>query len=119
MKAKKITALAAGLLFTGMAFAGPAPEYPGGKDALNNYITSNLKYPAGAIANGIEGVVDVAFTVKADGSIGSIKIVRMVDPDLEQEAIRLVKNMPAWTPADKNGQPVDAQTQVQINFTLP
>ena len=119
MKARKIIAVAAGLLFTGMAFAGPAPEYPGGKDAMNQYISSNLKYPDAAKANGIEGVVDVAFTVKADGSIGAIKIVRMVDPDLEQEAIRLVKGMPAWTPADQNGQPVDAQTQVQITFTLP
>ena len=119
MKAKKMLALAAGLLFSGMAFAGPAPVYPGGEDALNQYLATNLKYPASAKANGIEGVVDVAFTVKADGSIGAIKIVRMVDPDLEQEAIRLVKGMPAWTPADKNGQPVDAQTQVQITFTLP
>ena len=118
MKAKKMLALGAGLLFTGMAFAGPAPEYPGGKDAMNQYLTTNLKYPETAKANGIEGVVDVAFTVKADGSIGAIKIVRMVDPDLEQEAIRLVKNMPAWTPADKNGAPVDAQTQVQVNFIL-
>ena len=119
MKANKMIALAAGLLFSGMAFAGPVPEYPGGDDAMNQYFTTNLKYPATARANGIEGVVDVAFTVKADGSIGAIKIVRMVDPDLEQEAIRLVKGMPAWTPADKNGQPVDAQTQVQITFTLP
>lgn len=119
MKAKKMVVLAAGLLVSGMAFAGPVPEYPGGESALDNYITTNLKYPTAAQANGIEGVVDVAFTVKADGSIGAIKIVRMVDPDLEQEAIRLVKGMPAWTPADKNGQAVDAQTQVQITFTLP
>ena len=119
MKANKMIALAAGLLFSGMAFAGPVPEYPGGDEAMNQYLTTNLKYPATARANGIEGVVDVAFTVKADGSIGAITIVRMVDPDLEQEAIRLVKGMPAWTPADKNGQPVDAQTQVQITFTLP
>lgn len=119
MKGKKMLALAAGMLFSGMAFAGATPEYPGGKSALDEYIATNMKYPAAAQANGIEGVVDVAFTVKTDGSIGAIKIVRMVDPDLEQEAIRLVKGMPAWTPADKNGQPVDAQTQVQITFTLP
>lgn len=119
MKAKKMLALGAGLLFSGVALAGSVPEYPGGRDALNDYLTKNLKYPAAAQSNGIEGVVDVSFTVKADGSIGAIKIVRMVDPDLEQEAIRLVKGMPAWTPADNNGQPVDAQTQVQIKFTLP
>ena len=111
--------MAAGLLLAGAAYAGPTPEFPGGEDALNKYLTDNMKYPQTAINNGIEGVVDVSFTVKADGSIGAIKIVRMVDPDLEQEAIRLVKGMPAWTPADNNGQPVDAQTQVQIKFTLP
>ena len=116
---KKLMMTAAGLLLAAAAFAGSVPEYPGGKAALDKYISSNLKYPQSAIDNGIEGVVDVAFMVKADGSIGAIKIVRMVDPDLESEAIRLVKGMPAWTPADKNGQPIDAQTQVQINFVLP
>lgn len=109
----------AGLLLAGAAFAGPQPQYPGGDAALKEYLSSNMKYPQSAIDNGIEGVVEVAFTVKADGSIGSIKIVRMVDPDLESEAIRLVKGMPAWTPADKNGQPVDAQTQVEVDFELP
>ena len=117
---KKIATLAAGLLLSaGAAFAATAPAYPGGDAALRNYLAGNLKYPQTAIDNGIEGVVEVAFTVKADGSIGSIKIVRMVDPDLEAEAIRLVKGMPAWIPADKDGKPVDAQTQVEVNFTLP
>lgn len=115
---KKLGMIAASLLLAGAAYAGPTPQYPGGESALKEYIATNLKYPQTAKDNGIEGVVDVAFTVKADGSIGAIKIVRMVDPDLESEAIRLVKGMPAWTPADKNGQPVDAQTQVQINFVI-
>lgn len=108
----------AGLLVAGAAYAGTQPEYPGGKAALDNYLSSNMKYPARAAENGIEGIVDVAFIVKTDGSIGSIKIVRMVDPDLESEAIRLVKGMPAWIPAEQNGQPVDAQTQVEVNFVL-
>lgn len=116
---KKIMLAMAGLLLSGVAYAASEPQYPGGKEALDNYLSSNLKYPQSAIDNGIEGVVDVAFIVKTDGSIGSIKIVRMVDPDLESEAIRLVKGMPAWIPADKNGQPIDAQTQVEVNFVLP
>lgn len=116
---KKIFTLAAGLLFAAAAFATATPQYPGGKEALDKYLSSNMKYPQSAIDNGIEGVVDVAFVVKTDGSIGNIKIVRMVDPDLEAEAIRLVKGMPAWVPADQNGAPVEAQTQVQVNFVLP
>ncbi len=66
----------------------------------------------------MEASVNVGFIVQTDGSIGSIKIIRMVDPDLEQEAIRLVKNMPAWTPADKDGTPVDAPAEVAVPFVL-
>lgn len=101
------------------ASAASVPVFPGGDDALAAYIKENMKYPQAAIDNGIEGTVDVSFTVKADGSVGSIKIVRMVDPDLEQEAIRLVKLMPKWTPADGPSGPVDAPANVKVNFTLP
>lgn len=116
---KKSMLAIAGLLLAGAAYAGPKPEYPGGEEAMKKYLSTNMKYPQTAIDNGIEGVVDVAFIVKTDGSIGSIKIVRMVDPDLESEAIRLVKGMPHWIPAEKNGVPFDAQTQVDVNFVLP
>lgn len=98
--------------------AADVPQYPGGEKALNEYIASTLKYPAAAKENGIEGVVNVSFTVNLDGTIGAIKIVRMVDPDLEQEAIRVVKGMPKWEPATKNGQPVAATATVAVPFTL-
>lgn len=107
------------LAWTASLFAATTPPaYPGGDEALKQYIAENIKYPAPAKANGIEGIVNVAFTVKSDGSIGSIKIVRMIDPDLEQEAIRLVKNMPAWTPATSDGKPVDATATVEVPFIL-
>jgi len=92
--------------------------FPGGKQALDKYIADNLKYPSESKDNGIEGIVDVSFTVKADGTIGSIKILRMIDPGLETEAIRLVKTMPKWTPATKDGAPVDSKVTVAIPFTL-
>lgn len=101
------------------AMADSAPAYPGGETALETYIRENMKYPKPAQDNGIEGVVTVEFTVKTDGSIGQIKIVRMLDPDLEQEAIRLVKQMPAWTPAEKGGQAVDQTVTLPVKFTLP
>ncbi|MBD5310152.1 MAG: energy transducer TonB [Muribaculaceae bacterium] len=100
------------------AFAGDKPEFPGGDEALKAYIEKNLQYPSHAKQNGVEGIVNVQFAVMPDGSIGTIKIVRMVDPDLEQEAIRLVKNMPAWTPADKNGVAVESTAQVAVPFVL-
>lgn len=114
----RLKALIAALGITISAMAAN-PAFPGGDAAMQKYIEQNLKYPEAAKSNGIEGVINVAFTVKADGSIGGIKIVRMVDPDLEQEAIRLVKNMPAWTPASENGKPVDSTATIKIDFTLP
>lgn len=109
--------LSAGISFGAMA--ADVPVFPGGEEALTKFITVNLRYPAPAKANGVEGVVTLRLTVKPDGTIGAIKVVRMVDPDLEQEAIRIAKIMPAWTPADKDGQPVEAMVDVPITFELP
>lgn len=104
--------------FCCVCMAGETPSYPGGEEALQAYLSENMQYPAIARSNGIEGVVEVSFTVKADGSIGAIKISRMIDPELEAEAIRLVKKMPAWIPADKGGKAVDSQATVKIPFIL-
>lgn len=117
---KKI--LLAMLASAGMTFgvmAADVPVFPGGQEALNKFITENMKYPAPAKDNGVEGVVTLRLTVKPDGTIGAIKVVRMVDPDLEQEAIRIAKIMPAWTPADKDGQAIEAPVEVPITFELP
>lgn len=116
MKRSILTAVTVAATLT--AFAG-APQFPGGEQALNQYISENMKYPETAARNGIEGVVTVECAIKADGSVGTIKIVRMIDPDLEQEAIRLMKNMPAWKPADQNGTPVDAIVTIPVTFILP
>lgn len=93
-------------------------SFPGGEEALNTYISNSMQYPAAAKDNGIEGVVGVTFVVKTDGTIGNIKIRRMVDPDLESEAIRLVKGMPKWTPASNAGTPIDSQVDINVPFTL-
>ena len=95
------------------------PSYPGGEEALRNYLSENIQYPPMAAEMGIEGVVTVEFMVKADGSIGDAKIVRMVDPDLEEEALRVVINMPRWNPASKDGVPADAWFSLPIKFILP
>ena len=94
-------------------------SFPGGEKALTAYINKNLKYPQTSINNGIEGVVQVKFTVKTDGALDKFSIVRLVDPDLEAEALRLVKGMPAWTPATVSGNPVESESTVQVTFTLP
>lgn len=116
---KAIITLAAALGISASAGAAVTPaSFPGGSEAETTYITTNLRYPPMSKENGVEGVVSVIFTVRADGSIGNIKIKRMVDPDLESEAIRLVKNMPKWTPASENGTPVESTAEVDIPFTL-
>lgn len=100
------------------ALALTPASFPGGAEAQAEYISTNLQYPPMAKDHGIEGVVNVAFTVNPDGSIGNIKIIRMVDPDLEGEAIRLVKNMPRWTPAQDGANPVESTSEIAISFQL-
>ena len=117
MKKLILTLMAVVGIFLG-AHAADTPSFPGGKEALDKFIAANLVYPQTSKALGVEGVVTVQFTVNTDGSIGSIKIVRMVDPDLEQEAIRIVKKMPAWIPADKDGSPVESTAEVAVPFVL-
>ena len=112
-------AILAGLALCGAAYAATPASFPGGKEAEQEYFTKNLKYPQMAKENEVEGVVTVVFTVKADGSIGNIKIKRMVDPDLEAEAIRLVKQMPTWEPAkNDSGAPVESVEEADVNFSL-
>lgn len=109
------------LAFAGIslgAMAADAPSFPGGKEALDKFISTNLVYPQTSKSLGVEGVVTLQFIVNTDGSIGTIKVVRMIDPDLEQEAIRIVKKMPAWIPADKDGVPVESSAEVSVPFVL-
>ena len=116
---KKIYTLIAAAFMASAAMAADVASYPGGDKAMQTFITENMKYPAPAIENGVEGVVTLRLTINPDGTIGAIKILRMVDPDLEQEAIRIAKKMPAWTPADKDGAPVESTVDVPIRFNLP
>lgn len=113
-----IASLAIGIPAMAQSDTIPA-QFPGGSEALDSYIAKNLTYPQPSINNGIEGVVHLKFLVKTDGSLNNITIVRLVDPDLESEAVRLVKGMPAWTPATVEGKPVDSESTLKITFTLP
>ncbi len=119
---KKLLSILASLAIasTAMAQSDTIPaSFPGGEKALSSYIEKNLKYPQPSINNGIEGVVQVKFLVKTDGSLDKIGIGRLVDPDLEAEAIRLVKGMPAWIPASVDEKPIESNSSVKVIFTLP
>ena len=89
------------------------PAFPGGDKALMAYLTKNLKYPASAQENNIQGRVLVQFVVNKDGSIVDPKVLRSVDPALDKEAMRVVSTMPKWTPGKQRGK------TVRVKFTLP
>ena len=94
------------------------PEFPGGQAALLKFINENLRYPAAAIENGIQGRVVVQFVVKKDGSVGDVTVLRGVDSALDQEAIRVCKTLPKFTPGKQNGIPVNVWYTLPIFFRL-
>ena len=93
------------------------PRFPGGRDSLFNYLTSNVKYPAECV--NIQGKVIVQFIVDADGSITEVQVVRTSGNQLlDEEAVRVVKMMPKWTPGMNEGEPVRVKYTIPINFKL-
>lgn len=94
------------------------PDFPGGMQALMEYISKNLKYPVIAYENGTQGRVIVSFVVKKDGSISDIRTVRNVDPYLDKEAERVMAAMPKWKPGKQRGQAVNVRFTVPVMFRL-
>lgn len=99
-------------------FAKEMPEFPGGEQALLEYIGKNIKYPEEAIMNNIQGKVTLKFVVNTDGSVNRIELLRGVDPLLDQEAIRVVGTLPKFKPGKQNGIPVRVWFMVPVNFQL-
>lgn len=95
------------------------PEFPGGTTAMLQWIQQNMRYPQSALDEGIQGRVFVQFIVEKDGSLTDIKVLRSIDTALSNEALRLVRAMPKWTPAKINGQPVRFRFTMPITFRLP
>lgn len=89
------------------------PSFPGGQSALFEFLSKNIRYPAIAEENGVQGRVIVTFVVERDGSITDVQVIKSVDPSLDKEATRLVKSMPNWIPGKQNG------SAVRVKFTLP
>ena len=94
------------------------PEFPGGVKALMSYLAKNIEYPKEAENAGMQGRVVVQFVVNTDGSIEDAKVVRAVDPLLDQEAIRVINTMPKWKPGMQGGKTVRVKYTVPIMFRL-
>lgn len=94
------------------------PEFVGGQSKLSEFLASNIKYPAMALENGISGTVHISFVVEDNGSLSNITALRGLGGGLTEEALRIVKMMPNWTPGKQNGKAVRVQYTQPIRFTL-
>ena len=94
------------------------PEPVGGESVLYKYIADNTHYPVIAKENGIEGKVFVRFCVTSKGAVDQVSILKGVDPDLDAEAIKVVKTFPLFKPGKQDGKPVPVWFSVSINFQI-
>ncbi len=95
------------------------PEFPGGEEALKQYIADNIKYPESARENGIQGTAYVSFKITKEGEVTDARLARGVHPPLDKEAVRVIRSMPDWKPGMTNGQPMEVPAYtVPVNFTI-
>jgi|GEM_PF-727467 len=94
------------------------PEFPGGMQELYKFIAENLKYPAEAHENGIQGRTVVRFIVEKDGSVSNVDILKGFDANCDKEAVRVIQSLPNFKPGMQNGKPVRVYYTLPINFVL-
>jgi periplasmic protein TonB len=94
------------------------PLFPGGETALYKFLAENIKYPQMAKESGIQGRVFVTFVVERDGSVTDVRVLRGIGGGCDEEAIRVVKNMPKWAPGKQRGKSVRVQYNLPVKFTL-
>lgn len=94
------------------------PEFPGGMVEFMKWLTKNLKYPALAQQQKIQGKVLVAFIINKDGTITDSKVVSSAGPELDREALRVIRIMPKWKPGEDHGKPCRTYFRIPIIFKL-
>lgn len=131
---KKVTILSVCLLMAGVSFARTdadstaakasqptqdvitQPEFKGGIEKMYQYISDNFEYPEDAAKRSVNGKMDVEFTVEKSGDITYVGILKGLDYSIDGEVLRLLKAMPRWTPATKNGEPVRYKVSMPITI---
>lgn len=93
-------------------------HFPGGEIAMREYLNKNLRYPQMAKEANIEGKVYISFLVGTDGSISDVTVMRPVHPSLDNEALRVIKSMPDWVPAENHGKKVREKMIIPVHFSL-
>ncbi|RYE16906.1 MAG: TonB family protein, partial [Sphingobacteriaceae bacterium] len=94
------------------------PTFKGGEKGFGNYLSNNLRYPPDARERGIQGRVLIGFVVETDGSLTNIRILKGVHPNLDAEALRVIKQSPKWNPGLQHGVPVKVAYAMPLNFAL-
>lgn len=94
------------------------PSFPGGEEARITYLNENIKYPQMARESGIQGRVFVTFVVERDGRVTDVKVLRGIGGGCDEEAVRVIQNMPRWEPGKQRGKPVRVQFNMPILFKL-
>jgi protein TonB len=94
------------------------PTFPGGDAELMKFINTNIVYPDIAKENNIQGRVILRFCVTYKGGVDQVSVLKSVDPALDNEAIRVIKMLPAWKPGKQGGKPVNVWYSVPVFFQL-
>ncbi len=94
------------------------PQFPGGENGLRNYLQQNLKYPVRARDKGVEGKVYISFMVSETGGVTNVEILKGIDPECNNEAARIIKEMPHWKPGTRQGKPVSVRFVLPVYFKL-
>ena len=94
------------------------PGFQGGLNKLYEFLRGHLRYPDQAFEDGIQGTVMTRFVVMKDGAIEQAEVIRKVSPDLDAEALRVVRKMPAWSPGLMDGEPVKCRFNLPVAFKL-
>ncbi|MCQ2208087.1 MAG: TonB family protein [Paludibacteraceae bacterium] len=93
-------------------------EYPGGMNGLRTYLAKNLVYPKAARETGMQGTVIVQVTVEKNGTVTDVEVVRSIDPALDKEAVRVVKLMKGWSPAQNGTKNVRSKFKLPVAFKI-
>ncbi|MFD3002188.1 energy transducer TonB [Pontibacter toksunensis] len=94
------------------------PTFPGGESEMLKYLGKNIRYPAAAQRAGIEGIVVLSFVVSRTGEISEIQVIKKLGGGTDEEAVRVVKSMPKWTPGKQNGRTVPVRYTLPVRYTI-
>jgi TonB family protein len=106
------------LFGTVVPFPDQEAQFPGGAPSMKRFLAENINYPEKAVNESTQGKVFVGFNIEADGSISNVRVVRGISTEIDDEAVRVVRSMPKWTPAQMNGRNVRSIKRIKVDFIL-